>query len=151
MYYVGIDISNQTFHATKIETPENVLFYGKEFDNTEAGFKALRILLDREEDSIVLESTGVYGEQLCLYFYQARFHVFAEPPQYVRRAFRLKRKTDKVDSRMIAEYGFRYADQLHPWKPRSPIYEEVLAILNNQELLVKQRTATKKRDQGSEA
>lgn len=147
MYYVGIDISNDTFTATMLANPNQILFYGKEFNNTLTGFIQLDTLLSEKSEKddlvLILESTGVYGEQLCTYFYRANYRIYTEPPQYVRRAFRLKRKSDKVDSKMIAEYGYRYSDQLHTWEPRNSIYEEVISILNNRELFVKQRTAHK--------
>lgn len=144
MYYVGIDISNKTFTATKLATPDTIIFFGKEFENTPDGFRTLEALIpEKAEHTLILEATGVYGEQLCLYFQQAGYRVCVEPPQYVRRAYRLKRKNDKVDSNMIAEYAFRYVDKLQTYTPRSPIYEDVVSLLNNREILIKQRTAHK--------
>lgn len=144
MFYVGIDISNKTFNATKLAAPEQIIFFGKEFENARNGFRELEILIpEKDKHTIVLEATGVYGEQLCLYFHATGYRVCVEAPQYVRRAFRLKRKNDRVDSNMIAEYGFRYSDKLTTYTPRSSIYEDIVSLLNIREMMNRQKTSHK--------
>ena len=146
--YIGIDLSKDVFHASGLYTPQKTSFQGVEFLNSEKGFiDFLNFLFDMNLSSdsllVCMESTGVYGERLCHYLHKVGFSVFSEPPQYVRRAFRLKRKTDRVDSQMIAEYAFRFCDQLHRWKPQDKLIEQVRTLLNNREIFQKGQTAHK--------
>jgi transposase len=147
MHYVGIDISKDTFTATLLTDPESLVFFGETFENTESGFKRLLKRVDAfdisNETPFIMEATGVYGERLSTFLYKADRAVYVEPPVKISRAFRDDEKTDPIDSRMIAEYGFRYRDQLHAWKPKDRIVEEIRVLMVNRELFVKQRTASK--------
>jgi len=147
MHYVGIDISKDTFTATLLTDPDTLQFFGETFENAEQGFKHFLKRVDAcgiEPDApFVMEATGVYGERLAAFLYQHDRAVHVEPPVKISRAFRDDEKTDPIDSRMIAEYGFRYRDQLHAWKPKERIVEEIRVLMVNRELFVKQRTASK--------
>ncbi len=136
--YVGIDIAKKTITCSLLETPQKLLFYGETVDNSEAGFKHLvkRVATFAAPDacSWITENTGVYGERLYYFCHRQKLKVYREPAHYIRRAFRLKRKTDKIDSRMIAEYGFRYNDQLHLWTPPDPLVEQIQAFMSNRDL-----------------
>lgn len=144
MLYIGIDISKNTFHVSGIYDPQTPLFGGMQFNNTSDGFVEFLHFVDFRLDVVMcMESTGVYGEKLCHHLYNSGYAIHIEPPQYVRRAFRLKTKSDKVDSRMIAEYAYRFADQLHPWTPQDHLIEQIRTLLNNRELFQKERTAHK--------
>jgi len=63
------------------------------------------------------------------------------PLPLTKKAFTSKRKTDPVDSRQIAEYGYRYFDKLHFWKPKAELIEQIHSVLTIRELLTKQLTA----------
>ena len=148
MYIIGIDIAKATFTTTGLVTPQELLFFGKTFDNDPQGFDSffsflLSHHLSAKNSVVVMESTGTYGDRLRYFLYQHTFSLYVEPAVFIRRAFRLKRKTDPIDSRMIAEYGYRYHDQLHAWQPQEPILEQIQAYLVSRELLVKERTAHK--------
>lgn len=62
-------------------------------------------------------------------------------PLRLWRAFGDGPKTDEADSGKVAEYGFRYADQLQPWQPSEVIVEQIRVLLSTREQLVAQRTA----------
>jgi len=147
MHYIGIDIAKDTFTATLLTTPETLLFFGETYDNTEDGFKKFLKRVDSfhiaAESPYIMEATGVYGEHLATFLYHKERAIHVEPAVKISRAFRDDEKTDPIDSRMIAEYGFRYRDQLHPWKPKDRIVEEIRILMVNRELFVKQRTASK--------
>ena len=148
MLHIGIDISKDEFSVCGLTAPQNILFSGKDFLNDVTGYVAFyALVLDIEQEKgniiICMESTGVYGEKLCHYLHRAGYNVHVEPPQYVRRAFRLKRKTDRVDARMIAEYAFRFRDQLHPWTPQDEVLEQIRTLLNNREIFQRSKTAHK--------
>lgn len=148
MNYIGIDLAKRTFTATGLRTPKELFFFGKTFKNIQQGFEQFLQYLStynitQDHCKIVMESTGVYGDKIRHYLFHQQYLVHVEPAAYIRRAFRLKSKTDPIDSRMIAEYGFRYDDQLHLWTPQEEIVEQIQAYLVIRELLIKERTAHK--------
>ena len=70
-----------------------------------------------------------------MFLYNLGFFVYVEPPLKVRRAFYERGKSDPVDSRQIAEYGFRFADKLHAWQPREQIIDTLATLLTTRETL----------------
>lgn len=147
MHYIGIDLAKETFTATLLTDPEHLVFFGETFHNNDAGFqvflsrlKPCQIVADTP---FVMEATGVYGEKLATFLYHAGYRVHVEPAVKISRAFRLDDKTDPIDSRMIAEYAYRYPDQLHVWTPKDRLVEEIRVLLVNRDLFVKQKTASK--------
>lgn len=137
--YVGIDVGADTFVCSIFSAPDAVPQTSGEFSNTPEGFIALEEWLnDRQvspDDSIVcLEATGVYGEMLCYWLAAKGYRLAVEPPLKVKRAFKVKgHKNDRVDSRQIAEYAYRYKDQLNFWQPRSELVEQVAGLLATRE------------------
>ena len=148
MYSIGIDIADKTFTCSCV-TPEFLtIWYGQTYDQTKDGWNALIALmrshaLTADTCKIVMEATGVYSERISFYLYQQGYRVFVEPPHKVHNAFYERDKTDPVDSRQIAEYGFRFSDQLHAWQPREEILDLIAALLTTREQLVKMRTGCK--------
>ena len=146
-YHVGIDISNQDFCASIYQTPETLVETITDVENGLTGFKIFEQWLDKHHvkvnNSIIcLEATGVYSEKLCYYFTAKGFPVALEPPLKVKRSFPDKRhKTDKVDSREIAEYAYRFSDELRVWQPKNEIIEQVQVLLMTREQLVLHKTA----------
>jgi transposase len=140
--YVGIDISKETLACSLLDTPQKLLFFGETVANSEVGFKQLVKRVARftapETCHFITENTGVYGERLYYFCYRQHLPVYREPAHFIRRAFRLKRKTDRIDSRMIAEYGYRYADQLHRWTPPDPLVEALAVLMANREIFQRQ-------------
>ena len=66
-----------------------------------------------------LEATGVYSEVLAHFLVANGYPVAVEPPLKVKRAFKpAGHKSDPVDSPQIAEYAYRFWDQLSLWAPR---------------------------------
>ena len=130
MPYLGIDIAQTSFAATLLTSLEQKAFLG-DFANTPDGFSLLLETLpsDRSSCVVVMEATGVYAESLCHYFDDLGFPVCVEPPHKVKKAFYERRKTDPVDSRQLAEYGFRFPDQLHFWKPRQEIIDNLRVLV----------------------
>ena len=144
-YFIGIDISKETFYASLLDTPQKK-YFSEEFSNNIAGFDAFLLWAQEEKVSIdevliCMEATGVYCESLCYELASKGFQVVVEAPHKVKRAFHKLTKTDKVDSQQIAEYAYRFHDDLSLWKPKSEIIEKLSILLTTREGLVSQRTA----------
>jgi transposase len=147
--YVGVDISNLDFCASIFTAPKEAIITSTTIPNDVSGFEKLETWLIEQQvkanDSVIcLEATGVYGEALSYYFTAKGFPVAVEPPLKVKRSFPDKgHKNDQVDSREIAEYAYRYSDELRIWHPKAQIIEQMQVLLMTREQLVNQRTVCK--------
>jgi transposase len=148
-YYVGIDISNLDFCASIYSTPQAQIETITELENAVPGFEKFETWLHDHQVTasncvICLEATGVYAETFSYYFTAKGYKVAVEPPLKVKRSFPNKRhKTDKVDSKEIAEYAYRFCDELRIWRPKEQMIEQIQVLLMTREQLVGQRTACK--------
>lgn len=106
---IGIDVSMNTVE---------VVWYGgkcstnKQYENSLEGFKKLEDEIlrgDTSETIITMEATGVYHLQAAYYFSEKGYRVSVVNPLIIKRYSEMKMlraKTDSVDARTIAEYGF---------------------------------------------
>lgn len=141
MFSIGLDISDKTFTATSCTYTENTFSYqweARNFSQDDAGFQAFLAMLqahgiDAPRCTIIMESTGIYSEAISRFLFERGFSVYVEPPLKIKRAFYERGKSDPVDSRQIAEYGFRFADKLHAWQPRETLIETLAALLTTRE------------------
>lgn len=148
-YYIGVDISNLNFCASIYIAPNSKPETLCDIENTVSGFEKFESWLNHhkvtnENCVLCLEATGVYGEALSYYFTAKGYKVAVEPPLKVKRSFPDKsHKTDKVDSKEIAEYAYRYVDELRIWRPKEEMVEQIQVLLMTREQLVAQRTTCK--------
>ena len=91
---------------------------------------------------ICLEATGVYSEVLVHFLAANGYPVAVEPPLKVKRAFKKPagHKSDPVDSQQIAEYAYRFWDELSLWVPRQEILEQIKTLLVTREQFVVAKT-----------
>lgn len=143
-YFIGIDIASETFTASIFRMPGKPVITRGPINNAPDGFRDLHEWLKQQhavaQNSIVcMEAIGVYGEALTLALATNGFKIAIEPPLKVKRAFDQDgHKTDAVDSAQIAEYAYRFYDELRFWQPRSEILEKIKQHLCARELLTKQ-------------
>lgn len=148
-YYVGIDISSETFTSSIGNAEQGWRILGKTetFANTPEGYQDYLQWLTQQEvkpgnSVICMENTGVYSEQIAYFLQSKGFQISIETPLKVKRAFDIDgHKTDPVDSRQIAEYAYRFYDELRMWKPRREVLEQVKILLATREQLVIQKTS----------
>jgi transposase len=146
--YVGIDPAAESFTASYLLKPGSYKTAPKPFANSEAGLDDLEAWLRSEEIDLqrvhfCVENTGVYSELIAYQLHQRASELSLLDPRTVWKAFGDGQpKNDPLDSRRIAEYGFRYADQLRLWQPQEVIVEQIRVILSTREQLVQQKTAT---------
>src|SRR5687768_9545590 len=146
--YVGIDSAAESFTASILYSPDQFTTASKPFSATEAGLLAFERWLRSEGASleqvhICIENTGVYSEALCYRLHDLGYRLSLLDPRSLSKAFSDGQpKTDPIDSRKVAEYGFRYADKLRIWEPQAEVVEQIRVILTTREQLVEQKTAT---------
>lgn len=143
MFFIGIDIACDNFVASIYQAPETQIVTKEAIENNPDGFIVLVNWLkehdiDRTNSVICMEATGVYNEALAHYLNIKGFKVSVEPPLKVKRAFDpVGHKTDPIDSRQIAEYAFRYSDELRFWHPREEFVDKVKQLLTGERTVYK--------------
>lgn len=150
-YYVGIDIASKTYTASigqyKEEKGWEIIVKPITFDNTYDAFNQFLYWLNTNKvlanNCIVcMEATGVYGEALAYFLIRNKYLLVVEAPLKVKRAFDPEgHKSDPVDSCQIAEYAYRFIDQLKGWQPKEMIIEQIKTLLTVREQLVEQKIA----------
>jgi transposase len=149
-FSVGIDVSCDFFTIT-ILTQDFQLISQGEFLNKAEGFDGFVLWLRKNKVSkvnshLVMEATGVYTEQLCLYLHNNGYRFSVACPSKVKSAFGTRVNIDDwIASKCIAEYAIRFSDQLVIWQPPNEILDQVKMLLSFREQLVKNNTAYKNR------
>jgi transposase len=148
-FYIGIDIAADDFAVSFMTNPQEQILTKERVPNNFPGFDELLVWLSASgvvagESVVCLEATGVYAEALCHFLHSHQFPVCIESPLKVKRAFETSgHKTDALDSRQIAEYAYRFFDELKPWAPPQVIVDKIKQLLSAREQLVRQSTASK--------
>jgi transposase len=146
--YLGIDCAAESFTASLFRSPQQFNTAPKPFSNSEAGVRDLEDWLrlqgvGREQVHVCIENTGVYSEALCYQLQERSYRLSLLDPRTLAKAFPDgEPKTDPIDARKVAEYGYRYADKLRIWEPQTEIVEQIRVVLSTREQLVGQKTAT---------
>jgi transposase len=152
-YFVGIDIASETFTASIGQFEEQsgwkIVAKPTTFENEYDTFSQFRYWLETNQALptnciVCMEATGVYGEALAYFLVSNGFQLVIEAPLKVKRAFDPEgHKSDPVDSRQIAEYSYRFFDQLREWQPKDVAIEQIKTLLTLREQLVVQKTGHK--------
>lgn len=131
---VGIDVAKHTFDIATLQANGKHRTKAK-LANTPSGFELFGQWLSKYAEPkawIVMEATGVYHEALAEYLLQHDYKVCVlNPTQTAKYAeSQLQRvKTDKVDAKLIAEYGLRHQDKLRLWAPEKPEIRRLRALV----------------------
>ena len=143
-FFVGLDLAADDFTAAVGISPWRIRFPPAVFANTLDGFEQfcswLRERGVHSANSILcMEATGVYGEALAYFLSAQAYPLAVEPPLKVKRAFHPAGiKSDPVDSQQIAEYAYRFFDELKPWQPPTKQIEQIRVLLTTREQLTEQ-------------
>ena len=142
--FIGIDIASETFTTSVFQMPGKPVVTKGPISNGTDGFQRLSEWFKSQRitpaNSIIcMEATGVYGEALTHYLSAQGFSVAVEPPLKVKRAFDPSgHKSDAVDSTQIAEYAYRFFDELRLWQSSPEYLEQLKHFLTAREHLVKE-------------
>ncbi|MCK5676859.1 MAG: IS110 family transposase [Flavobacteriaceae bacterium] len=114
---VGIDIGMESFYVcykVQIAATSIIIKGTKSFNNNADGMDAFYLWCEKRNKTpeikpvFVMEATGIYYENLAYFLYEKDQIVsvqLAQKLKYFAKGCNLKTKTDKVDSKMIAQYG----------------------------------------------
>lgn len=77
-----------------------------------------------------MEHTGIYNAHLLEWLDQHKLAIWLESSLQIKQAGGMQRgKTDKVDAQRIAQYAYRFRDQMRLWEPPREIIQR-LAFLS---------------------
>lgn len=142
---VGLDVSK-----SKIDVIIHSNQHFFQIDNKPRGFKSLlkqvakSSLFNAENIVFILEHTGLYSDQIRMFFHNQNIPYVVVPGLAIKRSLGITRgKDDKIDARKIALYGYRLREEL---KLSTLPPENIIAIkrlLGLRDRLVKQRAGFK--------
>lgn len=132
---VGIDIAKHTFDIATLQSNGKHRTKAK-LPNDPKGFEVLQQWLLKHAEPqawIVLEATGIYHEALAEWLFQQGYRVCvlnpAQPAFYARSQLQ-RVKTDKVDAKLLADYGSRHLTELRSWQPEAPEIRRLKALVH---------------------
>jgi transposase len=140
--FIGIDVSKSTIDAyLKINQLHCI------FENNEAGHQEL-VEWVMENSGLVLakdllfgfESTGLYSSQLALFLEKHALPFYIMSGLELKRSLGIRRgKSDKADSRDIAEYLYEKQEKITPTVLPSQTIQDLKKLFNYRERLVSDR------------
>lgn len=140
---IGIDVSKNTIDATFYHIKEHSVFA-----NDHKGYVSLLSWVKKHlgDDSyfFVFENTGNYSLKLSVFLSSKQLVYVEESPMRIKRSTGLTReKTDKLDSYMIARFGWIYREELKPSELKSDEFQEIGRLLALRDQLVRDRSGLK--------
>lgn len=135
---VGIDIAKHSFDIATLQANGKYRTKSK-LSNEAAGFQTLQQWLTKYAEPgawVVMEATGVYHEALAEYLHQLGYRVCVMNPAQIASyaQSQLQRvKTDRVDAKLIADYGQRHMDKLRVWQPEPLAVRRLRALVRRLE------------------
>lgn len=136
MISVGIDVSKEKSTVCVLKPYGEVVMTPRDVQHTESELAKLVNELNKlqEEVRVVMEATGVYHLPILSYMKENGFFVALINPLEMKR-YRCQgirnAKTDKIDSRIIANYGIDFWYHLSDFKTSEQYYVE-LRLLGRQ-------------------
>lgn len=153
---VGIDVGKDKFYACyKIQTDDGkVIIKGtKSFNNDFTGINAFYKWCENRNKTpnvklvFIMEATGVYYEELAYFLHDKEQKVsvqLAQKMKYFAKSNNLKTKTDKVDSKVIAEFGVeKNLKGTDFWVPPSKDFKMIRNLTREHKSLTKAQSAAK--------
>ncbi|MDG1277817.1 MAG: IS110 family transposase [Algoriphagus sp.] len=141
---IGIDVSKSTLDAyLKINQCHAI------FDNNEQGYQELvEWVMDNsglvlaEELLFGFESTGIYSSELALFLKKHSLSFYIISGLELKRSLGIRRgKSDKADSKDIAEYLYEKQEKIIPTVLPTKTIQDLKKLFNYRERLVKDRAA----------
>lgn len=133
MNVIGLDVSKDTIDATLITTKGSKDYI--KISNSIDGFENLINWIKTKrirKIAISMEATGIYYEQAAEYL-SALYTVYVINPLKIREYAKSQfshTKTDKADSKLIAEFANRHLDKLTSFRPsENPILYKLINLL----------------------
>lgn len=140
-YFIGIDIAKASLDWAVYDGKKIVLQTST--PNTVAGIKtALRLLKmlpdwRLQQTVFCMQHTGIYNAHLLDFLHKLHFPIWLESSLQIKKAGGLQRgKTDSIDAQRIAEYAYRFRDQLRLWQPPRQVVQQLSMLSATRQRLI---------------
>nr|WP_293365696.1 IS110 family transposase [Microcoleus sp. CAWBG27] len=140
-YFIGIDIAKTSLDWAVYDGKKVVLQTANV--NTVAGIKTVLRLLKKlpgwnpQQAVFCMEHTGIYNAHLLDFLHKLHFPIWLESSLQIKKAGGLQRgKTDSIDAQRIAEYAFRFRDQLRLWEPPRAVVQQLAMLSSARQRLI---------------
>jgi transposase len=142
--FIGIDISKATLDVSVMAPSNGNTFHYQQFANQQKGFVQLLRWIKQHSQGIVqehwkvcMENTGVYSLELNCFLQQKGIWQCLENALQIKRSMGVLRgKTDKADAKTIAQYAYRFCDQLKPFVLPGKTLQRLRVLFSQRERLV---------------
>jgi transposase len=135
VYFIGIDISKAKLDYTLCREGEFIKH--SKIDNSPSAirlwFKEMKSAYKAGGQNTIfcLEHTGPYGDVVSRTLDKLNARVWLESPIQIKRSLGLQRgKSDKIDSRRIADYAFQFQNKFRQWHKPSKSIDKLRHLLN---------------------
>lgn len=144
-YFLGIDIGKKTFHAAL--TLDGQAFFDQQVDNDATSIKEYfnelksKFSISFDQLIVCMEHTGIYCYPALDYLTKHKIKVCVEPALRIKQSLGMQRgKNDKIDSKRIAKYLYKNADELRFWQPKREVLQKLRALLAVRDRLIQAKT-----------
>lgn len=142
--FIGIDISKATLDVSILAPAAMTVVHYQQFENGVKGFtrfvkwvKQQSNNLPQEHWRVCMENTSQYSLELNCFLYERGIWQCVENALQVKRSMGVMRgKNDKMDSKTIALYAFRFSDHLKPYVLPGKVLQRLRALFAQRERLV---------------
>lgn len=134
MISVGIDVSKGKSTVCILKPYGEIVSKPFPIHHTNRDLHELCAMISRFDDEVkvVMEATGTYHLPVVTYLQQKGIHVSVINP-YLMKMYRSedlrKAKTDKIDARIIANYGIEHWYTMNEYKSQSDKYAELKILI----------------------
>lgn len=134
---LGCDVSKADIHVCLYDTEKDKILGSRKFQNSDHGFEEMEVWCDKktkgERYDVIMESTGIYHENLVSYFYDKNFICYVVVPRLIKnfaKGQNIRLKNDKSDARVIAVFGAHIGKgpnhvDVIAWTPFTKCYKEM--------------------------
>ena len=129
-YFIGIDIAKDTLDWAVYNAQG--LQFNTHTANTHAGISMVLTQLkalpewNPKQAVFCMEHTGIYNAHLLEILHHAKLFIWLESSLQIKQGSGMQRgKTDKVDAQRIAQYAFRFRDQVRLWQPPREVVQQL--------------------------
>jgi len=140
-FYIGIDVSKSFFDYV-ITQGKTILHHKQilnESDEIESFLRELKEIAGFKLSNAVfgMEHTGLYCNALLNTLHKRKASIVHENANLIRNSLgNLRGKTDKIDSKRIAEYLYKCRDELRLWEPKRPIINHLATLSTLRDRLI---------------
>lgn len=146
--FVGIDISRNFFDAALLVINEPTKVTHCRFDQNHQGYLAMQDWLKKngvlinEQTLFCMEFTGIYNNGLLDFLGNQNSLVWVEMALRIKRSHGFSRSdTDRTDAIKIAQYAYRYQENMKLWRPVDAHLKELKHLMTQRDRIVRSITA----------